>query len=215
MLRFVVPVDAKSSKASILRSQHGRGLFIDCGSNLGQGFGYFRKYYPLDLYDYVLVEPNPHCLPKLTELQNTLSGNIEIIGKAAGTGSGETSFYGLTEGRLGRTSELGSTLPDHNSKFYETDERNAIVVGTFSLSEFIGSRQPEYSSIVLKLDIEGGEYDVLEDMISRKTHLCLERAYIEFHSRYMREPMRTRHREREARIVRQLQRDGVQFRLWV
>ena len=181
MLQCLVPVDAKSSKTRILRSQNGRGLFIDCGSNLGQGFGYFRKYYPLDLYDYVLIEPNPHCLSRLAELRAKLTGNIEIIGKAASTRIGEDRFYGLTEGRRGKTSELGSTLPGHNSKFYVTGENNAIKVKTFSLSDFIKSRRLEYSSIVLKLDIEGGEYEVLEDLIANK-HLAWKRAALSSNS---------------------------------
>jgi FkbM family methyltransferase len=215
VLQRLVPIDARSSKARVLRSPKGRGLFIDCGSNLGQGFSYFRKYYPLELYDYVLIEPNPNCMSRLAELRAELTGNIQIIGEAASTRIGEVKFYGLTEGRRGKTSELGSTLPGHNSKFYVTDEDKAIKVKTFSLSDFIKSRHLEYSSIVLKLDIEGGEYEVLEDLIANITHLCLERAYIEFHSRYMREPMRTHYRGRETRIINKLNQDSVQFRLWV
>jgi FkbM family methyltransferase len=215
LLQRLVPIDARSSNSTALRSKKGRGLFIDCGSNLGQGFSYFRKYYPLELHDYVLIEPNPHCISRLAELRDKLTGNIEIVGKAASTRIGEVNFYGLTEGCRGETSELGSTLPGHNSKFYVTGENKAIKVKTFSLSDFIKSRRLEYSSIVLKLDIEGGEYEVLEDLIANRTHLCLERAYIEFHSQYMREPMRTHYRERETRIINKLKQDGVQFRLWV
>jgi FkbM family methyltransferase len=215
LLQRLVPIDARSSKTRVLGSQEGRGLFIDCGSNLGQGFSYFRKYYPVELYDYVLIEPNPHCLARLAELRAQLIGNIEIIGEAASTRIGEVNFYGLTEGRRGKTSELGSTLPGHNSKFYLTDENEAIKVKTFSLSDFIQSRRLVYCSIVLKLDVEGAEYEVLEDLIANKTHLSLERAYIEFHSQYMREPMRTHYRERETRIINKLRQDGVQFRLWV
>lgn len=214
LLQRLVPFDARSSKTRVLRSQTGRGLFIDCGSNLGQGFSYFRKHYPLELYDYVLIEPNPNCISRLAELRAKLTGNIQIIGEAASTRIGEVSFYGLDEGGRGETSELGSTLQCHNSKYYVTSENKAIKVKSFSLSDFIKSRRLEFSSIVLKLDIEGGEYEVLEDLITNKTHLSLERAYIEFHSQYMREPMRTQYRERETRILNKLKQDGVQFRRW-
>ena len=45
-------------------------LFIDCGSNLGQGFKFFRKYFTLDIFDYILIEPNPNCIKELKKLTN-------------------------------------------------------------------------------------------------------------------------------------------------
>jgi FkbM family methyltransferase len=214
LLPFVY-IDARSCKAKVISSQKRRGLFIDCGSNLGQGFTYFCKHYSLKLYDYILIEPNPNCLLQLTELRAKLSGNIQIIGEAASTNVGEVQFYGLTEGGRGETSELGSTLSHHNSKFYVTDEKSAIRVRTFSLSDLIKSRHLHYASIVLKLDIEGAEYDVLDDMIVNKAHLYVDRAYVEFHSQYMSEPMRSLYRVREKKIMHRLRQDGVRFRLWV
>ncbi len=32
----------------------GKGLLLDCGSNLGQGFDYLKKFYPLSTFDYIL-----------------------------------------------------------------------------------------------------------------------------------------------------------------
>ena len=32
-----------------------RGLFIDCGSNLGQGFKQFVRHFPLRRFNYILI----------------------------------------------------------------------------------------------------------------------------------------------------------------
>jgi len=42
-------------------------LLIDCGYNLGQGFDYLKKFYPLDKFYYILIEPNPFCVEKLSK----------------------------------------------------------------------------------------------------------------------------------------------------
>ena len=51
-------------------SKDKKGLFIDCGSNLGQGFSFFEQYFPLKTFDYILVEPNPFCKEELIKIIN-------------------------------------------------------------------------------------------------------------------------------------------------
>jgi hypothetical protein len=96
-----------------------RGLFIDCGSNVGQGFSYFRTYFPPEYFDYILVEPNPYCVGRLKTLASTLQANVRIIDAAAGTRTGEAKLYGLTEDERGKVSQGGSILKDHNSIYYD------------------------------------------------------------------------------------------------
>ena len=75
-------------KAKIISSQvkgSKKGLFIDCGSNLGQGFSFFSKYFPLNKFDFILIEPNPYCEKELTRKINEKKseGSIQLINKAA------------------------------------------------------------------------------------------------------------------------------------
>lgn len=67
-LESQVAMDAQAVKAKLAAGNSQKGLFIDCGSNLGQGFTFFKKYYPLDSFDYMLIEPNPYCLPHLEDI---------------------------------------------------------------------------------------------------------------------------------------------------
>jgi len=215
-----VTVDAARVLAKLDAAGPGkRGLFIDCGSNLGQGFGQFAKHYPLQRFDYILIEPNPNCLPELkrqAQMRMERLGNsgarLEILEQAAGTRVGTVKFFGLEHDP---TSQGGSMLKDHNNRYYEANEERALEVPTFSLAGLIQQRAPLYGAVALKLDIEGGEYEVLPHLISEGAHRLLDSAYIEFHSQYMAEPEHTRYQLLEDGIQARLHRDGVPYRIWI
>ena len=209
-----VVADAKRLLSKVVKNPP--GLVIDCGSNLGQGFTFFRQYYPLSLYDYVLVEPNPYCIGHLSKMREELGGNIDIIAEAASTQAGEARFYGLTEDARGKASNGGSILRNHNSLYYTADEHHAISVRTFCLRDLIQKKiDSGYSAIVMKLDIEGSEYHVLDDLIAHNMHTLIDVLYIEFHSRYMEEIDRKHYESREIEIVNKLQQDSVLYTIWV
>ena len=42
-------------------NENSENLFVDVGSNLGQGFNFFKQYFITKNYDYLLIEPNPYC----------------------------------------------------------------------------------------------------------------------------------------------------------
>jgi FkbM family methyltransferase len=214
-LESLVASDALYAKDKVSEGGIGKGLFLDCGSNLGQGFTFFRKYYPLELFDFTLIEPNPNCLPHLENLRSSLPGHIEIINMAASIDSGEASFFGLTESRVDNTAQGGSIIEDHNNMFYKASEADALKVKTFSLAELIKIKSAEYNTIILKLDIESGEYDVLEDLIKNKAHLAIDYSYVEFHSQYMAEPKCSHFRAREVSILEKYKKDCVPLRVWV
>ena len=206
--------DALLSSEKLKSGSHQRGIFIDCGSNLGQGFKFFRQYYTPDLYDYVLVEPNPFCVEVLTAACKELDGNMRIIAEAAGASVGETKFFGLHEAN-NVLSVGGSTLKLHNSKCYTVQESKAIDVKLFRFATLISEERPKYGSIVVKMDIEGAEYDVLDDLINSNTHKLIDVLYVEFHSKYMTEPDGSLYRQKEAQLLEKLVADGVHVRLWM
>lgn len=188
-----------------------RGLFIDCGSNLGQGFGQFSRYFSGEDYDYVLVEPNPNCWPALQALVDAAPDRRRLLKSAASTHEGTVEFFGLEQDP---TSQGASMLADHNSKYYAADASRALTVPCFSLAQLIESSRARYASVVLKLDIEGGEYEVLPDLIARGAHRLLDAAYIEFHAQYMAEPKAAAYRDLEAQLKARLLADGLPLRIW-
>lgn len=118
--------------ADLLQAARGRrGLFIDCGSILGQGFAYFKKHFPADRFDYILVEPNPYCVAHLRASASTSEG-IEIIAAAASSRDGEAILYGVTEGA--DCASLGGSIVTAHPSAWEREATPAPVsVRTFSL----------------------------------------------------------------------------------
>lgn len=194
-----------------------RGLFIDCGSNVGQGFTLFERHYPLDRFDYILIEPNPHCIPHLRTLisQRNAGDRIQLREAAASTREQTLRFFGINDGDRDELSQGASTNRSHNSALYTADESKAIEVAAFSLSDLIAEQARRYGTLVLKMDIEGGECDVLEHMLDHGTPRLLRRAYVEFHAQYLVEPDATRTRAREKAIVRRFREIGAPFALWI
>ena len=206
-----------ASKVTKLVDSKNKGLFIDCGSNLGQGFTFFEQYFHLKMFDFILVEPNPYCEETLKNkiTVKMKEGSIELIKKAASTSDGTTKFFGLVEDDRGKTSEGGSILKEGNSAWYTHSEEDAITVETFSLSDLIKNKSNSYKVIVIKMDIEGGEYEVLEDMLKHGTHKKISLIFTEFHSQYMKEPDKTAYRCREKVIVQSFKQDKIPFKNWV
>ena len=198
-------------------SKDKKGLFIDCGSNLGQGFTFFEQYFPLKTFDYILVEPNPFCKEELIKKinQKKQEGSVDLITKAASSSEGTTEFYGLVEGNRGKTTEAASTLKEHVSSWYTHSEEDAITVDTFSLADFIRNKASLYKIIVVKMDIESSEYDVLEDLLKKGVHKKIATIFTEFHSRQMTEPDKTIYENREKVIIQSFKKDKIPFHLWV
>lgn len=73
-----------------------------------------RKFYPLNRFDYILIEPNPFCVEQLSKKVEELkySEAVEIIPKAAGISNDQVKFYGLVEYHKGKTSVGGSILKE-------------------------------------------------------------------------------------------------------
>lgn len=213
---------ARALRSDVKRAEHlleaaggRRGLFIDCGSNLGQGFAYFKTHFQSHRFDYVLIEPNPYCVAQLRETVGVANERIEIIDAAASTGEGTTALYGVVDDAADRTSQGGSIVSAHPSAWQPDGNHAAVSVRTFSLASLIASKRDTYPVIAMKMDIEGAEYDVLEDLIASGVHRQLHVVYVEFHSQYMRGAEKRAYQHRETALRERYAADGVALRLWV
>lgn len=64
-------------------------IFIDLGANTGQAFNFFKKFF-ID-FNFVLVKPNPECLPYLNKLKKNFE--VTIINEAAYIKNSYKKFY--------------------------------------------------------------------------------------------------------------------------
>ncbi|WP_246676980.1 FkbM family methyltransferase [Mesorhizobium sp. B2-4-15] len=213
-LRHRVASDARQALSKLKAATRSRGLFIDCGSNIGQGYKFFSRYYTPDHFDYILVEPNKNCLEYLHGLRSE-NGAMEIVAKAASVKDGYAELLGPPPERSDPTYEGCSIVPGHNGGLYQSQRFAPELVETFSLSRMIQAKRSLYEVVVLKLDVEGAEYEILDDMIRSGLHRDLHAAYVEFHSPYMRNSEGRRTAAMEREIVREFLEAGTPISRWM
>ena len=95
-------------------------IFLDCGSNVGQGYTHFRQKYGED-YHYILFEPNPSCYKVLMKQFGMLS-NVDIHEEAVCIEDCIKPFEFLTEYCVG-----GSLIKNHNSAYNNDDKKEILV----------------------------------------------------------------------------------------
>ncbi|WP_417454110.1 FkbM family methyltransferase [Kiloniella sp.] len=194
-----------------LMPKHKKRLFIDCGSNLGQGFSFFRKYFPCEYYNYVLVEPNPNCASALREKYQNID-NLEIIEAAVWIDDGHMNLFGLVEDGRGTQSDGASIIENHNNAFYNSDTSKATKVQTIDFARLL-KEKANFDQIIVKMDIESSEYNVLEKLIDEELLDKIDFMFIEFHSQYMTKDTKHSIEEREQKIKKHLN-DKHKLYIW-
>ncbi len=140
---------------------------MDCGANIGMSVLYFKKLYP----DCAIIafEPNPLTF-KLLEAnveQNKLK-NVQLVNVGLSNSEGNIDFYtNTTKGTL-----VGSF-------FEERGGANKIVVKSERLSKFIDKANFD----IIKMDIEGAETAVIENIIAEGKLDHCPKYIIEYHHR--------------------------------
>jgi FkbM family methyltransferase len=140
-------------------------VIVDCGSNIGMATLYWKRVYPAARI--LGFEPNARCRQlALRNLEaNRLTG-CEIHPFAVGREEQERAFFINPE----RPASLrGSFLRER-----ALGEASAVAVTR--LSRWLPERVD-----LLKLDVEGAEHEVLEELISSGSLARVERMVIEYH----------------------------------
>ena len=201
--------DASSFKSS------DKIIFLDLGSNLGQGYNWFKKYYNHLNIKFELFEPNPYCCDELEKIPEVKSGKVRLNNFGVGINSGSYNLYGLDPNEGGKFAQGGSIVKEHNSDLYEVIENNAIKVNLINFSNYLESTSRKFEKIIVKMDIEGAEVDLLEHLIKEGTINHISILYVEFHSQYQILSQSRMTRNRERKILKLLsQRDNLKVRIW-
>jgi len=122
-------------------------IFLDCGAYTGISIDFFNKYYP----NAISFEKHSfECLPdNIKELKKR---NTIVHEYAAWSSNGTHKLYtGLHEsGSLYKEKTTGNLNPN-----------NYIIVKTIDLAQFIINNFKKDDYIIIKLNIEGAEYEVI------------------------------------------------------
>lgn len=171
-----------------------RKVFLDCGANNGQSVDWFKKEYNRDDFEVHSFEPNP-VLAK-----NVKSKGVIFHPEAVWIENGEMELI------IGKSSLNSTLMPEKFSGKTETK----IKVKTIDFSVWIQDTFSENDYIILKMDIEGAEYKVLEKMLEDKTFDWINVIYVEFHGNKM-SPRLT---DKNENIIKRITKQRTQFNYW-
>ena len=149
-------------------------IIIDCGANIGDITNYFVTRGAV-VYAF---EPNPHAFQKL---QSRFIGNKNVIciNKAVSDydGTGKLFLHELASSDQVKYSTGSSMVGDKNNVNESTYEEIEVI----NLSSFIDSLDSEVK--VLKIDIEGEEHKVLNQMIDNGIIASIPHVFVETHEK--------------------------------
>lgn len=211
--RFREHIWAKNDALSLKSAN--KILFLDLGSNMGQGYSWFKQYYKYPNTKFELFEPNPYCCDELKKFPEVESGKVTLKNYGVGISSGTYSLYGLDSSEGGKLAQGGSIVKEHNSDLYEVIEDNAIQIKIINFSKYLKNKADNYEKIIVKMDIEGAEVDLLEYLIKEGTIDYINILYVEFHSQYQKPPQAQITKLRESKILSSLYKNNnLKVRIW-
>lgn len=149
-------------------------IFIDLGCYSGDSVEQFRNWRKVsfpDKEDWVIhaFDANPKFLSKWETMKDE---NTHFYLKAAWTEDTTLSFAVDSEDE-----PLGSTLMQGKKKIWDNNEK--IEVEAFNFSEWLKQFENDY--VIIKMDIEGAEFPLLNKMVADNTITIPAVLLVEFH----------------------------------
>lgn len=143
------------------------GVIIDCGANIGLSVLYFRMTCPGA--DIVAFEPHQRTFDLLAENVkcNQLTG-ITLHPCALSNHTGTASLYGNED------YTLNMSLDRQHAGYPKTFEQETPVM---RLSELLSKK-----TFLVKIDVEGSESEIIEDLLDTKKLSAIQNLIIEYHS---------------------------------
>ncbi len=145
-----------------------RRFFVDCGAHQGTSVRFFRHVYPQGArYTIYSFEANPQFNRYFQELPD-----VHFFNAAVWTHDGELTFYNNGGG--------ASSVIEGKAMAGGFQDRR-LTVPCMDLSRWLRREFLREDYIILKMDIEGAEYAVLEKMIQDRSIDYIDKLYIEWH----------------------------------
>jgi FkbM family methyltransferase len=163
-----------------------RCVFIDLGAADGNSFNYFLKNGygevgkcpSVDWHAY-LVEANPRFTAQLTNIGKTHLGRVEVMSStAAYMCEAQTSFFLDTVNT--EKNYWGSSMSASHPDVKRSGQQK-VTVPTMNLNRILYEQTIPGDWVMVKMDIEGSEFDVLPCMAEAPSASLVDRLYLEQH----------------------------------
>ncbi len=164
-----------------LRQFHGK-LFVDIGASVG----FYSTMLSKNFERIYAFEPNPNVIPLLTNhLAKKMAANVKVFQMALGNTTGSTVLY--LDPHVGFEGSVDSILPifDYRPNYVPSHAPDHVYVGRNGIEVPLST----YDAIVreradlIKIDVEGAEFLVLEGMKNSIRNRRVNRLLVELHNR--------------------------------
>ena len=193
-------------------------IFLDCGTHYGEGLRQFSDMFHMnEEWKIHTFEANPvtYEVFKNRRLPH-LGGNILAYNYAVTTYDGVIDMYIESPDTEIRDTGQGSSIVSKD-KWNPQDgilkfKEELVPVPCIDLSKFVELHTSEDDFIVMKLDVEGAEYDILDKMLEEMTLHRISHLFVEFHAKYFTnlEEMQ----QREFNLVQKIRAEGINLHHW-
>jgi len=192
-----------------------RKIFLDCGTHYGQGLSEIANYKCMDsTWEIFSWEANPVTFNTLNKKSFRPDLNVKFFNQAIGINN-ESITLNIETMDDGNNTGQGSSIVDldkWNSPLHYGTFKHQILVNSIDFSSFILENFTRDDFIILKIDIEGSEYDVLEKMINDFSIDLISEIYVEWHNRFF--SNKEEILIREQTIINELNKRNVKIHDW-
>jgi FkbM family methyltransferase len=179
-----------------------RRVFVDCGSNTCKVLSE-RIERGLES-EFFAFEPQPDLAGCVEEARRRHPGvPIAFFARAVWVHDGTMDFYLATE--WGPNHKGGSTLlAGHTRNAAKVDYSRPVAVECIDFSRWLRHNFSRRDHLVVKMDIEGAEYAILEKMVANGTIDYVKELIVEFHWQMNETLSRERHEALRAALDRRV-----------
>lgn len=198
-----------------------RKIFLDCGTHLGQGIESISKIKKFDQsWEIFTWEANPYTFKKYKKTK-VWPPHIKItsFNQAVGLHNGKISLTvnRTTNKKTGVTESIGQgtttlALDKFVTGIHNGTMEEIIEVDCINFVEWIENNCNPTDIIIMKLDIEGAEYDLLEGILKSSVATMIKEIFVEWHDYALLNP--ESYKQREIKIKETGNEFGINFIDW-
>lgn len=200
-------------------------IFIDCGTHLFQGFKQFADKYNIDNeWKCFCFEANPFTYERSQDVYKELieSGyKIQHFNKAVYNTEGTINVNcskddggPYSDGHFSQGSNVLIDPPDYDKTYncgftYQEEE---VTIDTVDFSKFLSNTVTVDDFVVVKMDIEGAEFEVIPSLIEDGSYNLINEFYCEFHERFF-EP-KSKYKKLKEQYKEVMKKSGILVEEW-
>jgi FkbM family methyltransferase len=188
-------------------------ILLDFGANKGQGLSKMIELYQIDKTWFIeSFEPNPLLCNFLKNNFKKFNLNINFIEAAVWNEDKEIEFSIMNENDEGSSAEClisEGRASDPNDTCYRK-HNNIIKTRAIDILTIL-NKYKDNDFIIIKMDIEGSEFNVLRRLLENPIHFKkIKKIYIEWHTGYL----KLENENTQKNIIDELKKYGIETINW-